>query len=93
MHDPFWESGELADFIKVNDAMLPDLLPGKLKKHLTKNKMLDSETNSIDFKWSRETEAGSAEKQPARDSRTEGNDREESKGILPVSLIIFFAMP
>jgi len=56
-----------------------DLLPDKLKKHLTKNKMLDSETNSTKFNLSGETQAGSAEEQPARDSRTEGNNREESK--------------
>ncbi len=55
-----------------------DLLPDKLKKHLTKNKMLDSETNSTNFNLSAETEAGSAEEQPARDSRTEGNGREET---------------
>ncbi len=61
-----------------------DLLPDKLKKHLTKNKKLDSENNLTSFNLSGETEAGAAEEQPARDSRTEGNEREESKWILPV---------
>ncbi|MCH8020385.1 DUF1670 domain-containing protein [candidate division KSB1 bacterium] len=54
-----------------------DLLPDKLKKHLTKNKKLDSQKDSTKFNLSGETEAGSAEEQPARDSRTEGNERED----------------
>ncbi len=61
-----------------------DLLPDKLKKHLTKNEKLDSQKDSTKFNLSGETEAGSAEEQPARDTRTEGNDREESKVILPI---------
>lgn len=54
-----------------------DLLPNKLKKHLTKNKKLDSQTHSTNFKMSGETEVGSAEEQPTRDSRTEENGRED----------------
>lgn len=54
-----------------------DLLPDKLKKYLTKNKRLDVDSNSTNFNRSAETEVGSAEEQPARDSRTEGNDRED----------------
>jgi hypothetical protein len=54
-----------------------DLLPDKLKKFISKNEStVDSQTPSIILNPSGKTEAGPAEEQPARDNRTEGNDRE-----------------
>jgi len=44
--------------------------------------------NPITLNPSGETEAGNAEEQPARDNRTEGNDREELQ-VLPVLIIHF----